>query len=445
VSKQKHYLHIATLVRNGGSVIDANGSPNDRLARDVGIQIFTPGSSSNEFWLAANGPLFPGHRTWTARLPLTAQQLFGHVQDCRRVWHDAVINCNVQLTKHRKGTSYPFGEHWDVADYPDCLVKAAPKLAVAGAQLFFSIFEAHGDPVLSRVAQHLRNASQRQPLVMTITSDVFFVPWALLYIHPSRRSPLHADGRNFEWEGFWGYRHIVEHNTEDLDFSTWFDSERRARLQASLNFDDRIDAQSGAPCIAPQRAFFRSLRDRHNVAYVERRSKVAFQRALMSRHFRDTIAYFYCHGTGGDSFDGSNMDQAHLTLSDGERITASNLRFWLNTRGLRSKPVVFINACQGGQMTTLFYKTVAAEFLRQQAAAVVGAQIDIPAIFAAEYARRFFQRLFRHRTHKRLRGRAHERKLGFIMRTLAREFVHKHHNPLGFAYSLYHGIDCCLP
>src|SRR5262249_27491704 len=100
-----------------------------------------------------------------------------------------------------------------------------------------------------------------------------------------------------------------------------------------------------------------------------------------------------------------------------------------------SNPLVFINACQGGQMTTLFYKTIAAEFLKQNATAVIGGQIDMPAVFAAEYARRLFTKFLDGSSGRRIR-------LGPLMRELAQEFVNDHNNPLGLIYSLYRGVDC---
>ena len=71
------------------------------------------------------------------------------------------------------------------------------------------------------------------------------------------------------------------------------------------------------------------------------------------------------------------------------------------------------------------------------ASGVIGPQIDIPAVFAAEYAMRFF---------KGLLGvdNGGPEPVGILMRRLAREFIDKHNNPLGLAYSLYRGMDCLV-
>jgi hypothetical protein len=96
---------------------------------------------------------------------------------------------------------------------------------------------------------------------------------------------------------------------------------------------------------------------------------------------------------------------------------------------------VFVNACQGGQMTTMFYETLATELLRRNAVALVGTQIDIPAVFAAEYAISLFTRFFKSDAMAPVR-------LGPLLRSLSRDMIDNFANPLGLVYSLYRGMDC---
>jgi hypothetical protein len=106
---------------------------------------------------------------------------------------------------------------------------------------------------------------------------------------------------------------------------------------------------------------------------------------------------------------------------------------WGDTE-LPTSPLIFINACQGGQMTTLFYRSLSAVLLKQGAVGLVGAQIDIPALFAAVYARYVFKRFL-------VRRKAPVR-LGQVLLDANQTFWDDFKNPLGLVYSLYRGVDC---
>jgi hypothetical protein len=89
----------------------------------------------------------------------------------------------------------------------------------------------------------------------------------------------------------------------------------------------------------------------------------------------------------------------------------------------------------------MFYQTMATEFLRRNAASVIGTQITIPAVFAHQYALRFFKKFLKgskenaEKIDKQVR-------VGPLMHNLTKEFIDKYRNPLGLVYSLYKGADC---
>ena len=64
---------------------------------------------------------------------------------------------------------------------------------------------------------------------------------------------------------------------------------------------------------------------------------------------------------------------------------------------------------------------------------LIGAQTDLPAVFATEFATRFFTDFL-----------AGNQRVGEIMRRLVRQFADDHANPLALLYSLYHGLDTHL-
>lgn len=427
-------LPLTRIVSNSGQLSQVPGLHEDNLERDVGliIRFLKP---LDQFLLFPYGKLFPPPKTWDTEIPLTPLQLFRHVEDCRQVWQDVVVNYQEVGPNPAGGMRnvFPFQEWWDFRERPELLRAAGPRLALAGAQLFYHLFEASGDPVLTEVAQRLRDEGRKKPLVLTVTSDTFFVPWGMLYVHPDPSQGLAPDGANFQWEGFWGFRHIVEHNPKYVSLETELKPNQAGRIPLSINIDERIDQTLNVPCIAPQLDFFQR---QSGLELIERRQKGELQKAFMAAGFADRVVYFCCHGTGASGPDTVNLQRARIALTDGLPITDADISFWLKGRpGLVSQPVVFINACQGGQLTTIFYQTLATEFLKQKAIGLIGAQIDIPAVFAAEYSQRFFDRFLNGGPGNRVR-------MGPLMQELAREFITKHHNPLGLVYSLYRGADC---
>jgi hypothetical protein len=132
--------------------------------------------------------------------------------------------------------------------------------------------------------------------------------------------------------------------------------------------------------------------------------------------------------------DNPNLRAAMLQLEDGS-ISAAELRKWIRHRFGGRAPLIFINACRGGQLGTLVYHnyTYATEFLEQGAICLIGPQIEVPAIFAGEFGKRFFERF--------IADRAPAPKAGDILRDLTRE-MWGCRNPFGLVYSLYAGADC---
>jgi Peptidase family C25 len=147
------------------------------------------------------------------------------------------------------------------------------------------------------------------------------------------------------------------------------------------------------------------------------------------------IIYFYCHGRGSSDAGVANLTVPGLVLTD-DAVTAFDFEAWAAGKDLPNSPFIFINACQGGQMQTMFYKSFAVELLRQGAAGLVGAQIDVPAVFAAEYARQVLEKFFS-------KGKDRVR-MGPLLREVNQNMWDTHNNPLGLVYSLYRGVNCFI-
>ena len=96
---------------------------------------------------------------------------------------------------------------------------------------------------------------------------------------------------------------------------------------------------------------------------------------------------------------------------------------------LPGNPLVFINACESGELRPEFYDGFIPYFMAKGARGVVGTECKTPAIFASEWALRFFPRF--------LDGEP----LGDLFLELRREFHTKHGNPLGLLYNVYCDAD----
>ncbi|MFL6334717.1 MAG: hypothetical protein ACJ754_15510 [Pyrinomonadaceae bacterium] len=440
-------LLLENVASNSGGLAQFAGLEDDSLERDGGLYIrHAPlraevGREAREsFEVFGFGQLFPARRVWRTEIPLTRHELFEHVEECRAEWRRALVDHEESANSlFRRIKKYPFQEEWDFGTRPKLLRACGGWLAVAGERLFYFIFENTDDPTLREMGQRLRAASAAGGVVLTITSESFFVPWGMLYTH-TRPGGLAHDGSNFDPKGFWGYQHVIEHNTDEVVLETGIRPERAGPLPASMNFDETIDARLGVGCVKKQQELFERLERLNLIARTERRRRDELRLALEGGNFQDRILYFYCHGEGASGTDGPSLMSANLRLSDGEPITGNDIAYWLRARReLPSHPLVFINACQGGQMTTLFYQTIAAQFLRQKAVGLVGCQIDIPAPFAAEFARRLLSEFIDSRSPAPEKVR-----LGPLLNRLTRELMDVHHNPLGLVYSLYRGADCYI-
>ena len=92
---------------------------------------------------------------------------------------------------------------------------------------------------------------------------------------------------------------------------------------------------------------------------------------------------------------------------------------------LRGQPLVFINACESAELSPAFYDGFVPYFMAKGARGVIGTQCKTPALFAAKWAERFFDRF--------LGGEA----LGDAFLGLRREFLGQHGNPLGLLYAVH--------
>jgi hypothetical protein len=139
----------------------------------------------------------------------------------------------------------------------------------------------------------------------------------------------------------------------------------------------------------------------------------------------DQILYFYCHAESTGLNGAGGPDASSLVLTDA-RITLGDLNLDAPTATqLLGSPLVFINACESAEMSPAFYDGFVPYFMAKGARGVVGTECKTPALFAVEWAKRFFECF--------LDGEP----LGETFLGLRQEFLHKHGNPLGLLYAVH--------
>lgn len=274
---------------------------------------------------------------------------------------------------------------------------------------------------MAEIAGHLRTAEY----AVTVESDDLFAPWGLLYLPPSADRDLYGSEPSWSYSGFVGHRHIVEHG---FSRARGFDSRIRVpdeRVTVGLNVDERVDQEyPHTPYVERVIRFFRG---RANM--VVRTSRDELADALLARTFAEQITCFGCHAEVGGTGPGPGP---YVVLGDDAEIYADILA-WLAGQPLPSRPLVFVGACQGGQLASVFYPSFGHHLLRHGARCLLGPQADLPRGFAGAYTERLFEAFL-----------APGAKLGDVVRALARSFADEQGNPLGLIFSLYRGMDVHL-
>lgn len=360
-------------------------------------------------------------------LPTTVEELRADVQECRGVWRRRAVDRLVR-------NSYVFQQRWDLADAPEHRDEVLPALAEAGQRLFMAIFRPDQDDsadaaTRARIATVLRRFSATRELRVKVTSPTFFAPWNMVYTGNVYSDPIVK-------EHFWGYQHVVEHVPNDsgnLGYELNQDPAEPLRLGAYV--DTGIDRSLKVACVAPVLDHLATYAPSGlNPVRREHKDKL---KEVLAGEADDHILYFCCHAD--QEGDGALVDRpGRLRLTDPPEegwITPSDISGWIDLHSLCSRPVVFLNACGGGQFTSTFYRGFGRTFLAKGACSVIGPQTDVPAVLGGEFARQFFQRFFQG---------GPENRIADILSHLRRRLYDEHGNPLGLLYSLYRGGDVYL-
>ncbi|MET1085905.1 MAG: CHAT domain-containing protein [Arthrobacter sp.] len=299
-------------------------------------------------------------------------------------------------------------------------------LAKEGFRLYQKIFyHPAGGADARRLGDWLRQQTTGTDEVLNIQllTRNFPVPWGLLYIDDDWR-PAATD-----WRRFLGMSHVIEQIPLQTTMTTLngvIDS-GSAGLSVSVNVNESIDEQMHADFVARQMSYWGAVVDfQPPVNVVSRTRRDELVNALNDGATPDQILYIFCHAVAA-GLTGDGPDASCLVFSGDERITLGDLNLEAPTTvQLEGSPLVFINACESAELSPMFYDGFVPYFMAKGARGVIGTECKTPALFAAEWARTFFDRF--------LGGGS----LGQIVLGMRREFFEQHGNPLGLIY----GVHC---
>lgn len=372
--------------------------------RDIGLAIEpAPGGGYNcTAW---------GATAARVHLPIQQQELASAIDQVRRALLDVV-----SMQTFRTQLDIPPG---------DCET-ALRLLAREGYRLYQRIFYHHaGGADARRLGDWLRQQAtgRNEVLKIQLVTRDFPVPWGLLYVD-EEWTPDTAD-----WQRFLGMSHVIEQiplQTTLATLSDIIDSES-AGLSVSVNFNESIDEQMKADFVARQVTYWGdAVGFKPPVNVVSRTKRDELVSALKDGATPDQILYIYCHAVAA-GLTGDGPDASCLVLSGDERITLGDLNLEAPTTvQLAGSPLVFINACESAELSPLFYDGFVPYFMAKGARGVIGTECKTPALFAAEWARTFFDQF--------LDGGP----LGQVFLRMRRQFFEEHNNPLGLIY----GVHC---
>jgi hypothetical protein len=362
-------------------------------------------------------------------LPYSKALFQGAVQECQEAWWNAVVLGGAywkSFADPRFPSRRPYARRSERPVPVEVFEgKVLPRLAEAGRRLFEFVFRPGGQQYgrVREVGKQLRDTlSRTEDLRIVVENTGYLAPWSLLHFGgPDEPRP----------ELFLGHRHLVEH-----DFPGSAPADARLSLQSGAAFhgDLKLDSHSETRdfgIIANTREWLARL----GISLREGHFRDDFLKGLRAGP-AESLFYFICHGGRTDAEGGLEAASPRLFLTKAsgdypaEPVVPNDIHANLaDIEALKGEPLVFINACQGLRSGSFFYVGFAEQFMDKWARGVLGPEIEMPAVFARDFAQQFFTEL--------ARG-GPENSVGRVLLRLRRRYMALQ-NPLGLLYSLYGG------
>jgi hypothetical protein len=337
----------------------------------------------------------------------------------------------------------------DSSKEKDAFVRDLEKLVPLGANLWLAAFPDRATRL--SLKESLKRAGATIQVART-SGNTFAFPWSVIYdislssdIKEHRVCRLvrdwtterkgllrHERGCPYEAEhkkdticpyGFWGFRHVIE---QLPSFPT--------NCTVPLFVSGRQQPQDVIVSRSDDKELNPALIDRHLKALEkelpaftlrECRTRNSLQKVLSEEI---EVLYFYCHGMS-ESMPGGKASSPYLKIGADERFYPRDLTVWgdENWRADHWKitsPLVFINGCRTAELSPELLTNFVDAFSMERAAGVIGTEIAVSQLLAAEVAETFFHSFAQNKT------------VGEAMRVTRLELLHKG-NLLGLCYTPY--------
>lgn len=366
-----------------------------------------PGSESSVVVVRADLP--DGTVRETCRIPVSGAAIQNATLRLRQELEKIVVYPGRQTNG-----PFPFADAENLTIDEATARQACVPLADAGQQVWDMLFNApRADDKLRRLAADLRALPHGSSLRVVLDSQEFIVPWALLYDQPG---PISA--QTLALEGFWGYRYILDVFPPGR-YPAPLIGDAPPVVLMLLNDDENLRTFTTA-----QEQFVR-----HTLTGAQ--AEVAWGHDQVQQVLRTpppaTLVYCYCHGDheSGALTQAALASESAVFFSGRQRLRIADLRR-LPAGVLASRPLVFLNACEGATQDAFYYDGFMPFFIEQQLArGFIGTEVKAPQLLAHDIALHF------------LRMFAEGQAVGEILWHLRRHYLKKHNNILAFNYSLY--------
>jgi len=332
----------------------------------------------------------------------------------------AALRLRVELQKivfypgRDSGGPFPFANNSTLTIDEAVARTATAPLADAAQQIWQMLFTRPDAPDgLKQFANKLRSMPEQTSIQIILDNANFIIPWTLLYDKPGKVTP-----ENLDWSGFWGRRYVIDvlppgrYPTPIIDASP-------LRMELLFNDDANLSQFTNE-----QEQFVRNKLGGVQVNVV--RGSAAVQQALAAP-IDAGLLYFYCHGDHVGDEAGSTLlaSESALLFGGPDHLRIVDLRN-LPAAPLARRPLVFLNACEGGTQDAFFYDGFMTFFIREQLArGFIGTEVKAPQLLAHDFAIQFLTQF------------GQGQPVGKILWDLRRKYLDEHHNILAFNYTLY--------
>ena len=317
-------------------------------------------------------------------------------------------------------------------------------LAKAGRAMWSMLFEMgldSGRTVGDALAAMNLSKGAKIQISLDESAQTFFFPWALLYDGMPPRS-----GQDVDINRFWGARLDIEQTVQRRKFRPPHQNGARSVALFLNTSITQAKAQSEA-----LEALGKTPGAKASVALPPIESRADFETRL--REGNDDLLYFYCHGFASlpaSPLRDALRQSAEAATSKADRpawfeplfgsakiesddsaiqLTSDMLKLselWaLPTNPNGISPIVILNMCESAQLFPDVGSSFIKFFLNRPSRAVLGTECPVPPEFAADFGEKLMGKL--------LSGEP----IGTALRDLRADYLSKHRNPLGLAYSLW--------